>query len=124
MTHQPWLLFDSTSLQAHRAHDGLGQVESARVLSRTQGSLAFVDHVVVPVGTSVGEHTHGGDEELYVIVSGEAEAVVDGELRVVGPGDVVHNRAGGSHALRNHGPAAVMMVVVDVRVSEDGNGNG
>lgn len=119
VTHLPWLHFRDAVLEAHRAHDGVGQVASARVVARAQGPLAFVDHVVVPAGTSVGRHTHGQDEELYIIVAGEAEVVVDGDARTVGPGDVVHNRARGTHELRNPGPDDVQMVVVDIRVEGD-----
>ena len=118
MTHQVWLHFNDAPLKAHRAHAGIGQVEAARVVDRPDGPLAFVDQVVVPPGVSVGRHTHGLDEELYVIVSGGAEVFVDGETRSVGPGDVIHNQPGGTHELRNSGPSEMRMVVVAVRLVE------
>jgi quercetin dioxygenase-like cupin family protein len=118
--HRPWLHFDGALLQPHRAHDGTGEVQAARVVERAEGPLAFIDQVVLPRGTSVGRHTHGLDEELYVVVSGEGEAVVDGEARTVRPGDVVHNRVGGTHEVRNDGAQELRMVVIDVRVGPNG----
>ena len=118
MTHQACLRFREASLATQRAHGGIGHVAAARVVERSQGPLAFVDQVVVPPGASVGRHIHGRDEELYVIVLGEAEATVDGKTHVVGPGDVIHNRPGGTHELRNLGADEVRMVVIDVRLTE------
>lgn len=120
MSHQPWLSFGDAPLTPVRAHDGLGELLAARVVDREDGPLAFVDLVVVPPGTSVGRHTHGDDEELYVVVSGSAEVVVDGEHRTVSAGDVVHNAPGGTHELLNTGSGELRMVVVDVRVEGAG----
>jgi mannose-6-phosphate isomerase-like protein (cupin superfamily) len=115
VSHQPWWGFDGADLTPQRAHDGDGELLAARVVQRDSGPLAFVDLVVVPAGVSVGRHTHGRDEELYIIVSGQADVVVDGVRRSVAPGDVVHNAPGGTHELSNAGPEELRMVVVDVR---------
>lgn len=97
------------------AHGGRGEVAAARVLGRdARAGLAFVDLVVVPPGCGIGTHTHGDDEEIYVVVDGEATMVVDGSSRALGAGHVVVNRAGGTHALHNTGPTPLRLVVVDV----------
>jgi mannose-6-phosphate isomerase-like protein (cupin superfamily) len=108
--------FDDAVLTAQRAHEGIGEVRAARVVHRDSGPLAFVDLVVVPAGVSVGRHVHGLDEELYIVVSGRGDVVVDGARHTVVPGDVVHNPPGGTHELSNPGPEELRMVVVDVRV--------
>jgi uncharacterized cupin superfamily protein len=113
--HQPWHGFDRASLRPQCAHDGDGDVLAERVVDRATGALAWVDLVVVPPGVTIGRHTHGLDEELYVVLAGEATMVVDGEERVVRTGDVVHNRAFGTHELCNRGSSDVRLVVVDVR---------
>ena len=60
-----------------------------------------VEDVLGP-GADIGRHTHGPDnEELYVIVSGKGFMVLDGEEFEVGPGDVILNRPGGTHGLKN-----------------------
>lgn len=97
------------------AHDGEGRIASARVVaSEGDAGARWIDMVVVPPGCTIGEHTHGADQETYVIIDGWATMVVDGTELEVGPGDVVVNRAGGTHALRNDGSAPVRMVVLDV----------
>lgn len=109
------LSFDATPRQPQSAHNGVGLVAAARVLGRARGPLAFIDFVGMPRGTSIGQHTHSDDEEIYVVVTGTAEVVLDGEVRAVGPGDVVLNRPGGTHELRSTGPQEVRLVVIDIR---------
>lgn len=109
--------FADASYEAVVAHDGQGKISAARVVAaRAGGGAEFIDLVVVPPGCSIGEHTHGADEETYVIVDGSGTMTIDGTSLVVGPGDVVVNRAGGTHGLRNTGADPLRLVVVDVTV--------
>jgi len=101
------------------AHDGKGHIASARVVAgEGDDGARWIDLVVVPPGCTIGEHTHGADQETYVIIDGWATMVVDGTELEVGPGDVVVNRAGGTHALRNDGSGPVRMVVLDVAADQ------
>ncbi len=110
------LRFDEHELRAEQAHDGDGELFTARAIAREPGDLVtFVDLTVVPPGVSVGRHTHStDDEELYVVVAGTGVAELDGVEVEVGPGDVVVNPPGGTHALRATGDVPLRMVVVDV----------
>jgi mannose-6-phosphate isomerase-like protein (cupin superfamily) len=104
------------------AHDGEGRISAARVMAGSPGGGAeFIDLVVVPPGCAIGVHTHGADQETYVIIDGSGTMTVDGTAMAVGPGDVVVNRAGGTHGLRNAGAQPLRLVVVDVMV---GRGSG
>jgi mannose-6-phosphate isomerase-like protein (cupin superfamily) len=112
--------FADALFEAVVAHDGQGRISAARVVAgRAGGGAEFIDLVVVPPGGTIGEHTHGADEETYVIVHGSGTMTVDGTSLVVGPGDVVVNRAGGTHGLRNTGVDPLRLVVVDVAVGEE-----
>lgn len=115
MSAQTWFDFDTAEMHEISAHEGVGLIQAARVVERPAGALAFVDMVVLPPQTTIGRHTHGDDEEIYVVVSGHGHMVVDGDHRDVAPGDVVLNRPRGTHELRNDGPDDVRLVVVDVR---------
>jgi mannose-6-phosphate isomerase-like protein (cupin superfamily) len=95
-----------------RAHGGLGHIETARVYE-ADGPLQFIDLTSLPPGTSVGEHTHAGDEEIYVIISGHGEMQLDGVKVAVGPGDVIRNDPHGTHGLRNIGVQPLTFVVID-----------
>ena len=107
--------FAEAPFESGIAHQGDGQIASARVVADTAGGgAAWIDLVVVPPGCSIGEHRHGDDEETYVIVDGSATMVVDGSEIQVGPGDVIVNRVGGTHGLRNTGESPLRLVVLDV----------
>jgi mannose-6-phosphate isomerase-like protein (cupin superfamily) len=73
-----------------------------------------VDHTVVPPGSSIGVHAHLGNDEIYLIVSGEAVLTLDGREHVVAAGDVTITPSGSSHGLRNDGPENLVMFVVQV----------
>jgi mannose-6-phosphate isomerase-like protein (cupin superfamily) len=91
-------------------------LRTARVIERAPGELVtFLDLTEIPPGVTVGRHTHGpDDEEIYVVVEGTGVVELDGREHEVGPGDVVVNAPGGTHALRATGERPLRMVVVDV----------
>ena len=66
------------------------------------GVLSAGRTVLAP-GSSIGEHTHPATEELYLILEGQGQAVLDGERFPVGPGDLYVCKAGHSHGLFNEG---------------------
>ena len=75
----------------------------------------FVDLTRVPPGSDIGIHTHERDnQELYVIVAGRGLMHVDGKDLEVGPGDVVMNRRGGTHGLKNVSETELRLVVIEV----------
>ena len=97
------------------AHDGVGTVEAVRVLDRGRvNGCRFVDLTIVHPGSSIGVHTHGEDEELYVVIDGRGIMNVDGVRFEVQAGDVILNPSHGTHELRNEGAEPIRMVVVDV----------
>jgi mannose-6-phosphate isomerase-like protein (cupin superfamily) len=112
--------FESVELRHEVAHGGRTPILTRRVWRPDQvPACNFVDLTVVPAGAEIGIHTHDTDnEEIYVVISGRAEMHVDGETIEVGPGHVVVNRPGGTHALRNPGPEEVRLVVIEVPLAE------
>ncbi len=66
--------------------DGLG---SAR--------FPFMHRDDMPAGSSIGEHTHERDEEIYYLLSGEGTLTYDGQVFAMRPGDVSLCLAGHSH---------------------------
>jgi mannose-6-phosphate isomerase-like protein (cupin superfamily) len=106
--------FSATAFDQVSAHGGRGLVHTKRVFQAPDLGVNFVDLTIVPVNVEIGSHTHTHDnQEIYVIISGQAEMTVDGAELAVGPGDVVINRPGGTHSLRNVGDIEVRMVVIE-----------
>jgi len=105
-------ILDTSRLDEFWAHDGLGKIRFRRLWDHDAfcGRWTFVDHCVVPPGTSVGYHRHDTVQECYVILSGEGIMKVDGEVGRVVPGDCVPNRIGGSHGLVNGGSTPVEFI--------------
>jgi quercetin dioxygenase-like cupin family protein len=107
--------FDGCRFERVRAHGGSGEISSARVLSRVQGPLRFVDLSILPPQSDIGCHTHSVDnEELYIVVAGRGVMTLDGQEFEVGPGHVIVNRPGGTHGLRNVGAEELRIVVIEV----------
>jgi mannose-6-phosphate isomerase-like protein (cupin superfamily) len=98
------------------AHGGEGRIGFLRVFDRHDfaSPLHFVDYAVLPPGASIGRHTHGRDEELYLVLAGTGTMHLDGREFRVGPGSVILNRAGGTHGLRNDSDQEIRLFVVEV----------
>ncbi len=62
---------------------------------------AFVDHLLVPPGASVGKHFHSGVEEVYLVIKGKGKIAVNDEMAELINGDAVPIRAGEIHSLEN-----------------------
>lgn len=112
--------FRSVALTESVAHGGRGTVLASRVLERAgECGLAFLDLVTVPVGSTIGVHTHGAaDEEIYVVIGGSGRMSLEREEFAVGPGDVITNPPGGTHGLVNTGAGPLTLVVLDLTVSD------
>jgi quercetin dioxygenase-like cupin family protein len=63
--------------------------------------IAFVTEITLEPHASIGLHRHDHDAELYLIVAGHAEALLDDERRPVGPGDAFICPPGHSHGIDN-----------------------
>ena len=95
---------DPTLLTPRRAHLGLGEIRARRLfgIDAFTTNWGFLDHALLPPGTSVGYHRHDTIQECYVIIGGRGRMKVDGEVGDVTEGDCIPNRIGGSHGIINH----------------------
>jgi mannose-6-phosphate isomerase-like protein (cupin superfamily) len=87
--------------------------------SSTRESITFTeaDHDLVRFswrslpGGSITEHLHPNQEERFSIIAGEAHFTVNGEQRVVGPGETIVVPAGVRHSESNPGSVAIEGIV-------------
>jgi quercetin dioxygenase-like cupin family protein len=62
-------------------------------------------------GGAITEHVHPYQEERFIIAAGEAHFTVDGEERVVGPGETIVVPVGIRHSESNLGSVAIEGIV-------------
>lgn len=87
----------------NRVRDGEGTCNEARAFGGEElhSRLLGIGLTTVHPASSIGVHPHSDNEEIYLILSGEGVATLDGREVRVRPGDVMVNHPGGSHGLRN-----------------------
>ena len=78
------------------------------------GPWNCVEYVVLPPGSSCGEHVHRATEEIYYILSGSAVMHIDGERVQVEAGDVITETIGVAHTIANHADRDMEMCVIEV----------
>lgn len=118
-----WFSFTASKFSQTLAHGGEKEITVARVLERAEGPLRFIDLSIVEPGADIGLHTHELDnEELYIVLSGRGWMTLDDRSFEIGPGDVVLNRPGGAHGLKNTGDEPLRLVVIEVEAHRDAIG--
>ena len=62
----------------------------------------FVKSILSP-GSSIGNHTHNGDFEVYYIITGKALVTDNGKEHTLEAGDSILTKNGWSHSIENIG---------------------
>lgn len=109
--------FDRSLLKPVAAMDGgQGSVLYRRLLDPTVFSTpwTFVDHLMLPAGTSVGAAGKPGISEAYYVLSGDGEISVGSETAAIHSGDAVAADVGETRALRPTGTAPLELMVIGV----------
>ena len=84
------------------------------------GTVQMINWARLPAGSSFAAHYHEDMQEIFIIVSGEAEMAVSGETVVLGPGDAIAIDAGEVHRMNNRGDVDVEYVVVGITGNKGG----
>ncbi|HAN43899.1 MAG TPA: cupin domain-containing protein [Ruminococcaceae bacterium] len=108
-------LFDAPSVYK-KQHGGDGEPLMTYLMGRDdfKTGLQLVCLMQLEPNQSVGEHTHGNDEELYIILEGEGLMTINGEQTQVKAGDVCLNPIGGTHSLVNNSSRLLKVLVLKV----------
>ncbi len=79
---------------------------------------SYVDHLLLPPGTSEGRHRHTGVEEVYYVMNGSGEVQVNGETAAIAKGDAVPVLLNQVHAFRNNGSEDLEFMIVGIAIQK------
>ncbi|GHU18256.1 cupin [Spirochaetia bacterium] len=84
---------------------GRGTVRIVNILENAElyGKGRLFGVSIIPVGGSIGQHTHEGDFETYYILKGKARINDNGAIAELGPGDMTQCLDGHFHSIENIG---------------------
>lgn len=79
---------------------------------------AYVDHALLPPGSSIGRHTHAGVEEIYYVMDGQGTARLNGEGAPIGKGDGIAVLREQVHSMENTGSADLELMVIGIALEK------
>jgi len=102
------------------SHGGIGPVDLYEIWGKSdfKSNVDFIDRVVVPPNSTIGRHRHGNNEEMYIVLSGQAEMTIEGEALTVQNGDMILNPAHGEHGLTNMSDENIDLLVIQISLAE------
>ena len=92
-----------------------GKVFAGQAVSATGSELSF--QTLVPGQDSGFLHTHKTHEELYIILKGEGQYQVDGEIFPVSEGTIIRVAPDGKRALKNTGSENLTMLCIQYKAN-------
>lgn len=101
----------SLAIQQPGPHEGEGLTTAWPFFEQADGfDIVFRKRALHP-GASIGEHLNDKDE-IYYVLSGRGELMLDGDYREVAAGDAILTRRGSRHGLRQTGDEDLVIFVV------------
>ena len=92
-----------------------GKVFAGQAVGATGSELSF--QTLVPGQDSGFLHTHKTHEELYIILKGEGQYQVDGEIFPLSEGTIIRVAPDGKRALKNTGKENLTMLCIQYKAN-------
>ena len=91
-------------------HGGGGQTTGYSFFTKSKDlPMVFRKRALHP-GSSIGHHTQQEDE-IYYVLSGQGDLVLDGVHSTVGPGTAILTRVGSSHSIKPIGDKDLVLII-------------
>lgn len=94
---------------------GVGDISFVYMADKSQmKNCRLMSEMTVPVGASIGKHTHLNETEFYILIDGKGQAIDNGSEYIVEAGDLIMTSHGESHELHNIGniPLRIIAIIV------------
>jgi len=106
-------------MEAYRGGKGTAQYRRALDPSVFLTNWSYVDHLLLPPGSSEGLHRHMGVEEIYFVLNGEGEAHINDETAPIRKGDAAPVLLNEAHSFRNNGSQDLEFMIVGVAAQKN-----
>lgn len=101
-------------------HRGKGTLQYRRALGPEvfRTSWGYVDHLLIPQGSSLGDHRHDLQEEIFFVISGTGKVTINGESAAVAGGDAIPIRLHEAHGFESADKQGLQLMVIGVALEK------
>ena len=104
-------MFFRSESRKFKEHPRFAGVQIAMLVAEGKSDMVSVSELIIDPGVDAPVHTHDNLADSIFVVSGRAEALVNGEWVPAGPGDYLFVPSGVEHGIRNTGDSPLKLFI-------------